>query len=244
MLGGVLVYAENYGRGLRPSAYELLGKAGELRSRLGGSVCSVVVTSDGADDLAEELIYYGSEKVLVYRVPEELLPNQLTHRDVLVDAVEFIKPRLLLISATPWGRALGPRIAARLKTGITADCLDVYVDENGDIVQVRPAFTGNIIAHIKTLRSPVIATVRPKVFPVPEPDYGRRGEVLFRELSVIEGVDYGVRVLGVAREKSVRLSEAEVIISVGRGLKSREDLKLFEELAEVLGAGRVQQAPR
>ncbi|MEM3948542.1 MAG: electron transfer flavoprotein subunit alpha/FixB family protein, partial [Zestosphaera sp.] len=113
---------------------------------------------------------------------------------------------------------------------------DVYVDEGGDIVQVRPAFTGNIIAHIKTLRNPIIATVRPKVFSMPKPNRGREGEILRRELSTFGSDVSGVKVLGIAREKSARLSEAEVIVSVGKGLRGREDLKLFEELARVLGA--------
>ncbi|MEM2020998.1 MAG: electron transfer flavoprotein subunit alpha/FixB family protein [Zestosphaera sp.] len=236
MWSGVLVYAENYGRGLKPSVFELLGKASELRNKLGGLVYSVVLTSEGVEVPAEELISYGSDKVLVYRVPKELLPNQLVHMDALVDAVKAVKPKLILISATPWGRGLGPRVAARLKTGITADCLDIYVDEDGDIVQVRPAFTGNVIAYIKTLRNPAIATVRPKVFPTPEPDHGRRGDVLCMELNTFESDVAGVKVLGVAKEKLVRLSEAEVIVSVGKGLRGREDLRLFEELARVLGA--------
>ncbi len=235
MWSGVLVYAENYGRGLKSSVFELLGKASELRTRLGGLVYSITLASEEVDVHAEELIYYGSDKVLVYRVPKELLPNQLVHRDALVDSVKALKPKLVLISATPWGRSLGPRVAAHLKTGITADCLDIYVDENGDVVQVRPAFTGNVIAHIKTLRTPVIATVRPKVFPMPEPDHGRKGDVLCMKLNIPGNDVAGVRVLGVAREKLVKLSEAEVIISVGKGLRSREDLRLFEELAKALG---------
>ncbi|MEM2005006.1 MAG: hypothetical protein QXK83_02910, partial [Zestosphaera sp.] len=110
MWSGVLIYAENYGKGIKPSTFELLGKASELRSRLGGLIHSVVLASEGAERLAEELISYGSEKVLTYRVPEELLPNQLAHRDAVVDAIETVKPKLVLISATQWGRALGPRV--------------------------------------------------------------------------------------------------------------------------------------
>lgn len=235
---GILVYAENYSGRVNPAAFELLGKANELKSKIGGKVSATVLVNEGEINVAKELIAYGADTVIVYRVSDrELLANQLIHRDAVVNAINTLKPRLVLINATPWGRSLGPRIAAKLKTGITADCLDVYVEEHGDIVQVRPAFTGNIIAHIKTVTHPVIATVRPKVFSTPKPDRSRVGDIIVRNLDEIEisGDTKKIRVWGVKKVKEVRISEAQVVVTVGRGLKSKEDMKIFKEFANALG---------
>ena len=232
---GVLVYAENYSGRIHRASFELLGKARELLPRISGELFAVTVTSENkAEEYSRELIAYGADKVVEYVVEENHLTNPLIHRNALIDAIEYIKPKLVLVPATPWGRSIAPRVAASIGTGITADCLDVYVDDEGNIVQVRPAFTGNIIAHIKTLTNPVITTVRPGVFQVPSPDYGRKGEALIRSIEA-SGADK-LRVLRVARVKTVKLSEADVIVSIGKGVRSREDIKLFEELAREIGA--------
>lgn len=235
---GILVYAENYSGKVNPAVFELLGKASELRSKIGGSVSASVLVDDNELEVAKELIAYGADIVIVYKTPSrELLANQLIHRDAVVDAINILKPRLVLINATPWGRSLGPRIAAKLKTGITADCLDVYVDEQGDIVQVRPAFTGNIIAHIKTLTLPVITTVRPKVFPLPKPDRSRIGNILVKNINeiVLSEDTKKLNVCGVQKVKEIRLPEAQIILTVGKGLKSKEDMNIFKEFIHAIG---------
>ncbi|MEM4601605.1 MAG: hypothetical protein QW808_01750, partial [Desulfurococcaceae archaeon] len=187
---GILIYGENYSGEINPAVYELLGKASELKTRIGGNVSVVVLTQDNESIIAKELGAHGADNVAIYRVKEkERLANSLLHREVVVQAISELKPKLVLISATPWGRSLGPRIAARLKTGITADCLDIYINEAAEIVQVRPAFTGNIIAHIKTTTDPTIATVRPKVFQPNKPDYNRSGTVDIRSVDSIEVSD-------------------------------------------------------
>ncbi|MEM1526645.1 MAG: electron transfer flavoprotein subunit alpha/FixB family protein [Ignisphaera sp.] len=234
---GILVYAENYSGRVNPATFELLGKANELKSNIGGRISATVLVDGSEIDVAKELIAYGADTVIVYKVPNrELLANQLIHRDAVVNAINTLKPKLVLINATPWGRSLGPRIAAKLKTGITADCLDVYVDEHGDIVQVRPAFTGNIVAHIKTVTHPVIATIRPKVFSTLKPDRSRVGDILVKNLDEVglSGDTKKIKVCGVKRVKEVKISEAQVIVTVGRGLKSKEDMKIFKELANAL----------
>jgi len=230
----VLVYVENISGRPNAASFELLTKAREIADAFGGKVYSVMLSAEeDPSKEAREVIARGSDVVLVYRVSRELLPNYLLHAQALTSAIHRTRPALVLVSATPWGRSLAPRVAARLGIGLTADCLDVFVDEEGEIVQVRPAFTGNIIAHIKTSSSPVMTTVRPGVFPRPKPNYERRGEVVLVDepLAPPEGLE----VLGLSRERSVRLSEASVIVAVGRGLKRREDVTLFEELAKILG---------
>jgi len=232
----ILIYAENYSGNIHRASYELLGKARELISKIGGEVyATIVTTKEDAEKHAKDLIAYGADKVVEYIADKSLLPNQQVHKEALLDAINFVQPKLVLIPATPWGRSLGPRVAAAIKTGITADCLDIYIDENGEIIQVRPAFTGNIIAHIKTLTLPVMATIRPGVFPPPKPNYERRGDVIVREMKLSPNVTETLKVLGVVRTKTVRLSDADVIVSVGKGLRSKEDVKLFEELAKELG---------
>jgi len=235
---GVLVYAENYSGRVHQASFELLWKASQLKEKLAGSVLALLPATGSWSDVARDLVACGADKVLVYEVNGvELLANQLLHVHALAEAVEEYKPRLVLVPATPWGRSVAPRLAARLRSGATADCLDVYVDESGDIVQVRPAFTGNIIVHVKTSTQPAIATIRPGVFPRPKPDYNRVGEVLVRRVKYAEipREVFRVKVKGVVKQKEVRLSDARVIVAVGRGLKRREDLALFEELARELG---------
>jgi len=232
---GVLVYAE-YIEGMpHPVTYELIGKGRELTSKLGGSVKAVIIGS-GASGHAEELIHYGADEVYVYECGEGVALNTLLHKELLVGLIREIKPKLVLFGATPWGRSLAPRVAAALRTGLTADCLDVYVTDDGSIVQVRPAFTGNIIAHIKTVTTPAMTTVRYKVFKPPKKDPSRNGEVIIREVPTEGTIHHKkIEILGKVREKEVNIADADVIVAGGKGLKRREDLKLLEELAEVLG---------
>lgn len=235
---GILVYAENYSGKVNPAAFELLNKASELRDKIGGKIHVVTLAIDGEHLIARELIARGADRVVVYKVQtKEELANYLLHRDAIIHVISECRPRLVLISATPWGRSLGPRVATRLQTGITADCLDLYINELSEIIQVRPAFTGNIIAYIKTITSPVIATVRPMAFSPSQPDYSREGEVDIRPISGIKVSDDTpkLNVLGQSRPKRVLLSEAQVILAVGRGLRDRGDIKLFEELASEIG---------
>jgi electron transfer flavoprotein alpha subunit len=229
----VLTYVENISGRLNTASLELLSKAREIANARGGKVCSVLVSVTETPRETKEVVACGADALLIYKVNETLLLNYLLHVEALTRAIMKMKPRLVLVSATPWGRSVAPRVAARLGLGLTADCLDVYIDEAGDIVQVRPAFTGNLIAHIKTTTSPAMATIRPGAFPRPKPDCSRGYEAI-----VIEELAFSpsrLEVLGRSREKSVSLPDANVIVAVGRGLRKREDISLFRELAELLG---------
>lgn len=235
---GVAVYVENYGKGPSKASFELLGKAREIVAKVGGSVYAIVLLDKEIEKHSNDLIAYGADEVVVYRVEDKELSNLLMHKCSLVDAIRQLMPKLVLFPATPWGRSLAPRVAASISAGLTADCLNVYVDDDGDIVQVRPAFTGNIIAHIKTVTYPVMTTVRPGVFPVPKPDFSRKGRVIEKVLDydMCPSAKEGYKVLGLSREKKVKIQEAKIIVSIGRGVKNKEDIKLFEELAKELGA--------
>jgi len=229
----VLTYVENVGGKLNAASLELLTKAKEIAATRGGKVYSVLVAASENSQEIREVAACGAEVILVYKVDESQLHNYLLHAEALMHAIMRVKPALVLVSATPWGRSLAPRVAARLGLGLTADCLDVYIDEAGDIVQVRPAFTGNLIAHIKTSTLPVMATIRSGVFPRPKPDYSRSCEAIIRE--ELQKHTSGLEVLGLSRRKAVSLSDASVIVAVGRGLRKKEDVSLFGEIARLLG---------
>ncbi len=229
---GILVYAEASESGIHPISYELLGKAREIAGKLDMRVWSVLL-GHGISDKASELIYYGADKVYVY--DDEVLGdlNVIVYKDVLVTLVKEIRPEVFLIGATPWGRSLAPRVAAALNTGLTADCTDLQVDEKGRLIQIRPAFTGNILAHIETVSKPIMATIRYRVMKPAKRDPTRKGEIITRKPEKLE--PNGVRFLGKVAEREVNLPDADVIVAGGKGLKRKEDFKLLEELAALLG---------
>ena len=229
---GILIYAEVESGRIHPVAFELLGKAREIGERIGGQVWSIILGHE-IKDLASELIQYGADKVFVYDHPTLREFDVIRYKEILVDFVKKFNPEIFLIGATPLGRSLAPRVAASLRTGLTADCIDLRIDENGDLIQIRPAFTGNILAHIKTKSRPIMATVRYRVMEIPEKDPSRSGEII--EMEVPEIGETGLKMLGKVEERRVNLAEADIIVAGGRGLKSKDDLKMLEELASLLG---------
>mgnify|MGYP000029319508 CR=1 FL=1 len=229
---GILIYAEVESGRIHPVAFELLGKAREIGERIGGQVWSIILGHE-IKDLASELIQYGADKVFVYDHPTLREFDVIRYKEILVNFVKKFNPEIFLIGATPLGRSLAPRVAASLRTGLTADCIDLRIDENGDLIQIRPAFTGNILAHIKTKSRPIMATVRYRVMEMPEKDPSRSGEII--EMEVPEIGETGLRMLEKVEERRVNLAEADIIVAGGRGLKSKDDLKMLEELASLLG---------
>ena len=229
---GILIYAEVESGRIHPVAFELLGKAREIGERIGGQVWSIILGHE-IKDLASELIQYGADKVFVYDHPTLREFDVIRYKEILVDFVKKFNPEIFLIDATSLGRSLAPRVAAALRTGLTADCIDLRIDENGDLIQIRPAFTGNILAHIKTKSRPIMATVRYRVMEIPEKDLSRSGEIV--EMDVPEIGETGLKMLEKVEERRVNLAEADIIVAGGRGLKSKDDLKMLEELASLLG---------
>jgi len=229
---GILVYAEVVDSEIHPISFELLGKAREIADKLGLEVWAAAL-GHGIADKARELVYRGADRVYVYDDERLRDLDVIIYKNLLVELVEEAEPDIFLIGATPWGRSLAPRIAAALDTGLTADCTDLQVDERGRLIQVRPAFTGNILAHIETVSKPIMATIRYRVMKPLERDVGRRGEIIVRRLG--EMAPTGIRFLGRVARRSINLSDADVIVAGGRGLRRREDLRLLEELAGLLG---------
>ena len=225
------MFAEQREGRIHPVSFELLGKGREIADRLSGRLASVLLGS-GVHEIARELIYRGADIVFVYDHPllEEYDP--IRYKCVIVDLIRELNPELVLFGATQIGRSLAPRVAVALGTGLTADCIDIRVDEHGDIVQIRPAFTGSIIAHIKTRTRPVMATIRYRVMTPLKRDTNRSGKIVLRRPPLVE--HSGVKIIKKIREKRVRLPDADVIVSCGRGLKRPEDIRMIEELAVLL----------
>ncbi len=234
---GVWVFAEQKDNKVQPVVFELLGKARELADKLNTYVGAVLL-GENVENQAEELIWRGADKVylvqdssLRYFVDEE-------YSAILSRLIKKYQPEIVLSGATAIGRALISRVAVQLHAGLTADCTGLDVDlETRNLLQTRPAFGGNIMATIISPRHrPQMATVRHKVFPEAKIDRSRKGEVIREK---IEETDLDVRskVLEVVKEmeSTVNLSEADIIVSGGRGLKGPENFKLIEELAQVLG---------
>ncbi|WPC42866.1 electron transfer flavoprotein subunit alpha/FixB family protein [Clostridium sp. JS66] len=228
---GVLVFAEQKNGEIHKVSYELLGKGRKIADRLGVFLYSVVLGP--ANIKTEELIYRGADKVFYLEDDMFNEPEELIYKINLVNLINTVKPEICLIGATSFGRSLAPRVAAALRTGLTADCTGLEVDEDGKLIQIRPAFSENILAHIKTETYPQMATVRYKEFSEGKRDISRKGEVIKVESVYIK--DKLVEVVKELKGQEFDITEANVVISGGKGLRSAEDFKMLEELAKALG---------
>lgn len=232
---GITVFAECSGGRIHNVTLELIGKARELSGTTGQEVQALMIGS-GIADKAAELIAFGADKVYVYDDPR--LENFLVepYANVFEDYIRQIKPSAILVGATNTGRSLAPRVAARLRTGLTADCTMLEMKENTDLVQIRPAFGGNIMARILTPNTrPQFCTVRYKIFPMPEKTQ-RTGQVIRLEVPR-NLLEKRAEVLSIeTKPLAPDISEADVIVQVGRGLRNKDDLKMIERLSSLLGA--------
>jgi len=231
----VLVFGEQVGGRISPVVYELLGKGRELADRLGQDL-ECVVLGKGMRSAAEDLVCYGVDRVHLYdhAVLEAYRDDPYTQ--ALADLVMDIKPCIFLLGATMIGRSLAPRLAVRLKTGLTADCTGLDIDENGNLLQTRPAFGGNVMATILCeSHRPQMATVRYKVMKRAEKHRGWRGEVIERSFDERSVVDR-TQILASSQESpGCSITEAEIIVSGGRGLGGAQGFKLIKDLADALG---------
>lgn len=232
---GVCVYADCSGGTLHRVTYELCGKARELASVTGHPVYALLIGSDTAA-CAENLRHYGVDKVFVYDHPAFRDFRIEPYTAAFCDFIEKVKPSSILVGATNLGRQLAPRVAARCRTGLTADCTVLEMKENTDLVQIRPAFGGNIMAQIVTPNTrPQFCTARYKVFPEPKPTEEAFGEIV--SMDVTEAMTASaIEVLTTAlKPADVDIAEADVIVAVGRGASSESLRAQAQELADLLG---------
>jgi electron transfer flavoprotein alpha subunit/NAD-dependent dihydropyrimidine dehydrogenase PreA subunit len=233
---GVLVYAEQHEGIIHPVAYELLGRGGELAETLGEPVYAVVI-GESLGNAADELVKRGADKVLVYDHPRLATYRDDPYSQILAEAVQELKPSIFLIGATSIGRALGPRVAAKLRTGLTADCTSLDIDPQMNVLlQTRPAYGGNIMATIYTQNSrPQMATVRYKVMTEAKIDSEHRGDVVKKTIDPSNLQDR-VKILGFeAAKEQVSIVDADVVVSGGKGLGEPKGFELIQQLATALG---------
>jgi electron transfer flavoprotein alpha subunit len=232
---GVWVVVEHDDGELRRVVLELLTESKKLAAKLNEEVAAVLIGHE-VSNFAKTLAEYGADKI--YMVDNELLGKYTSDGYVhaLVGAISKHKPSIVLIGATPRGRELAPRVAARLQVGLTADCTGLDIDDKGQLLQIRPAFGGNIMATILSpYTRPQMATVRPNVMKVGESDGKREPKIVNVDVNISPRT---VRTkLGQSVKEitgAIKIEEANVVVSAGRGIGSRENLKLVEELASVL----------
>jgi electron transfer flavoprotein alpha subunit len=232
---GICIYADCTGGTLHRVTFELCGKAKELAKVTGHPVYALLIGHDTAD-CAEKLRHYGVDKVFVYDHPAFADFRIEPYTAAFCDFIEKEKPSSILVGATNLGRQLAPRVAARCRTGLTADCTVLEMKENTDLVQIRPAFGGNIMAQIVTPNTrPQFCTVRYKVFSEPKPTEAPSGEIV--TMAVTEQmIRTGVEVLSsVEKPKDIDIAEADVIVAVGRGASGEAMREAAKELADLLG---------
>ncbi len=234
----VFVYIEQRDAKLQKVSLELLGKGRLLAEQLGQEVVAVLV-GHNVEPLCETLIEHGADQVIV--VDHPMLQEYVTepYAKAVTAAIRANDPEIVLYGATSIGRDLAPRIAARIHTGLTADCTALDIDpESKLLLMTRPAFGGNIMATILCEKHrPQMATVRPGVMLAMEPDSSRTGRVT--RLSVpFTDEDMNVTIKGIFREekRQIDITEAKVLVSGGRGLNEAEGFQILGELAEILEA--------
>ena len=247
---GVFVYAQQVDNEISGIALELLGKANELAKDLNTDVTAVLVGS-GVSGLVDTLAEYGADKVIVVDDPElkDYRTEPYTH--ALASVINEYKPDIMLVGATAIGRDLGPRVSARVATGLTADCTVLEIGDfpinavpgkeneqkHNQLLMTRPAFGGNIIATIACPDNRTqMATVRPGVMQKIEPKAGANAEVINYNPGFTPNDKY-VEILNVMKEvnDTVDIMDAKILVSGGRGVGSKENFKLLEDLAEVIG---------
>jgi len=235
---GIWVFAEQQDGKIQEVGLELLGKARELSDKLSCGVSAILLGDNIDKEEVQKLIYHGADNV--YLVQDPILKDFLDepYADVLSYIIQEKKPEIILMGATTIGRAFASRVAARINTGLTADCTDLDIDpESKMLLQTRPAFGGNIMATIYTEHHrPQMATVRHKVFkPLPE-DKSRSGEVI--EVKYPNKIVSRSKIIEIIKDETqqVNLTDADIIVSGGRGLGKPENFDIVRELAGVLGA--------
>jgi len=243
--GEVWVFAEQEDGVLHDVALELCGKARQLADRLGVRVGAVLPGSN-LDGLPKQLIAQGADNV--YLVENEVLAHYQTgsYARVLTTLIEKHKPQIVMYGATPLGRDLAPRVASALRAGMTADCTDLEISDVDErrsetvheklLLQIRPAFGGNIIATIVNFdRWPQMATVREGVMPMLDPDPSRDGQVVTETIEIDESHLALKLIERHVEPQTVNLKSARVIVAGGGGVGSKENFQLLYELAGVIG---------
>ena len=233
----VWVFAEQRDGVIMPVVIELLGEGKKLANEVGCNLCAVLC-GHHVEGRADQLFEYGADKVYVADHEELATYRTDAYTKVINDAIEEYKPEIVLLGATHIGRDLGPCLAVKANTGLTADCTKLEIDpEDKKIKQTRPAFGGNLMATIVCPNHrPQMSTVRPGVMEKAAFEEGRKGELIKLNVEFKEG-DIRTKVLEIVKtmKDTVSLTDAEIIVSGGMGLGKSEGFELLKQLADKLG---------
>ena len=234
---GIWVFAEQKEGKIEPVVFELLGKGRELADVRETSLTAILLGHD-IKNQASDLISYGADEVIMVDDAKLEYFLDVPYTKSLVTLAQKYKPEIILAGATVIGRSFIPRVAVELKTGLTADCTGLKIDENTfGLLQTRPAFGGNIMATIETPdHLPQMATVRHKVMDALPKDTERKGRVIEEKIQI--ATDDSTKYLGFEKDETqvINLTEANFVVSGGRGLKKKENFALIEDFATSIGA--------
>lgn len=245
---GVYIYAQQVDNELSSIAFELIGKAKDLAKDLNTDVTAVLLGSN-IKGLADQLAEYGADKVIVVDDPALEVYKTEPYAHALSSVINEYKPDIMLVGATAIGRDLGPTVSARVATGLTADCTQLEIGDfplnavegkeqkHNQLLMTRPAFGGNTIATIACPDNrPQMATVRPGVMQKIDPIAGAKAEIIEYNPGFETNHKY-VEILNIVKQakSAANIMDAKILVSGGRGVGSKENFKLLEDLAEVIG---------
>ncbi len=233
-IGPVWVIAEQIDCRLLSVSTQLIGQARKLADELGTCV-ETLLLGDNIERQTQQLIAAGADRVYLGNAPELAFYHPETYTEIIVKLASEHRPEIILIGSTAMGRELAPLVAANLKTGLTAHCIDLVIDENRNLEQRIPAY-GGLLSIICPQRRPQMATVAKGVFAAPEPDETRSGEII--ELRVPDTVSDRIKTLEIVREEpeGVPLESADIVVAGGAGAGDREGWNKIVDLAGTLNA--------
>ena len=238
---GIMIYAqitnENY---IHTVFYELLDKAHELSQKLGNVEISAVIFAPESklEEYKESFRNMGVNKVYYFDNPKLENYSSIYYSKLLQELVKEVKPEILLIGATTQGRDLAPRVSAGLHTGLTADCINLDINEKGQLAATRPTFGGQLMATILCKNYPQMATVRPNVFKVHSVNYETNTEFIKKDTSIIENLYNPVEIKEFKKTTQTLINDldnAEIIVAGGMGLKNEKGFELLKEFADKIG---------
>jgi len=236
MANGIFVLLEQTAGQIRKVSLELVAEGRKLANQTGEPLVGLLLGHD-VKELAAVAASYGADQVII--VDDISLKDYTTgtYTSVLNRLIREREPQLVLLGNTAIGKDLAPRLAQRLAVGLASDCVGMEKNELHYVTFKRPIYAGKAFTDLYTAERPILATIRPNTFTLGEPDSGRQAEVL-EETAVIDAADLQTIVKEIVRSASSRpeLTEANIIVSGGRGIKGPENFKILEELADVLGA--------
>lgn len=235
-MAGILVIAEHKDGKIKKVTFEILSTIQDIAKGLGANIDAAIIGTD-VSALADQLAQYGAQKVYVVEDSNLNQYNTELYTIAVAKVVEVAKPSVILSGATIAGKDLIPRVAARLKAGLLSDCTGLELNADKKIVAKKPIYAGKAIIEALCNSDPQIFTIRPNVFSTKEPDAAKKAEVVKVDAG-IGAITPKARIKEIIKGQSERpdLTEAAIIVSGGRGMKAKENFKIVEELADVLGA--------